>query len=375
MGLGILLIAILIGYVLITLILKNLNELVIYAKKVGNGDLSIEANIKGKDEIGHLSKVMNKMREHFYDIIVNIQEIVNNSKEAGKEITDVTENASQSFKGIVEAVEEIALGSSKQVEYASESSDRTKDLASKINDISHLSSQSIEESNTMLNKTDSGIEMMKLQNNFEENKSSSKEVSDGIKELATKSNSIYNIAEVINGISDQTNLLALNAAIEAARAGEHGKGFAVVAEEVRKLAEESSDATNRIRNVIDEIISIITITEESVEKSNALIENTNISLSDTVLNYKDLRTEIEVVIENISKTNDSIVAIDQDKEILMNSINETLGVTEQSAASTQHIISTIITQSAEIDNISTMVDELNRNMIHLSEKVSIFKME
>ena len=64
---------------------------------------------------------------------------------------------------------------------------------------------------------------------------------------------IHQVVQTITSISEQTNLLALNASIEAARAGEHGKGFAVVAEEVRHLSEDTNEATNRVRNLLQRI--------------------------------------------------------------------------------------------------------------------------
>src|SRR5690606_27849462 len=89
------------------------------------------------------------------------------------------------------------------------------------------------------------------------------QTSDAIAELGRRSEQIGEIIAVIDDIADQTNLLALNAAIEAARAGEHGRGFAVVADEVRKLAERTTEAT---RQVADSVRSIQTETGAAVEK-------------------------------------------------------------------------------------------------------------
>lgn len=93
-----------------------------------------------------------------------------------------------------------------------------------------------------------------------------------ISSLETKSREIMNIVEIISKIAKQTNLLALNAAIEAARAGEQGKGFTVVASEVRKLAEQSSNAAKDIGRLIYSIQTEIDHTEDIIQAVNQEVE-------------------------------------------------------------------------------------------------------
>ena len=162
---------------------------------------------------------------------------------------------SDGIEQVSATTEELASGSTEQTKHTGETLEKIQQMDDKVNQIHQYttemtsSSQITEDSSQKgIKSADQSIQQMKM---IEEKVSSTVNI---VKKLGQKSQEISQILEVINGIASQTNLLALNAAIEAARAGEHGKGFAVVANEVKKLAEQSSESTSQISSIIENVL-------------------------------------------------------------------------------------------------------------------------
>jgi methyl-accepting chemotaxis protein len=177
----------------------------------------------------------------------------------------------------------------------------------------------------------------------------SKAVEKVVAELTEKVEKVENFVDTIISISSQTNLLALNASIEAARAGEAGRGFSVVAEEIRKLSEDTKDASNNITNIIHELIEDTKNANESIEVSGKCVATQNEILEKTWSKFGIVADEVRNLSSNIDDVKGGMETITTSSNNIFDHISQLSATSQEVAASSNESLenSNITVQEVE----------------------------
>lgn len=293
-------------------------------------------------------------------------------------LIDVVEKANISDKKVIQAIEEVAKGA----EETAHSIENISNLIHNLMDYATKLEKEAEESAVIIEGFEQiadGIKeiLTKLADDIDKTVESNKASAESIRMLQLKSQEITTIVNSVTQVAEQTNLLALNAAIEAARAGEAGRGFVVVAEEVRKLAEESKVAAEKINKMANEIKDQTQVTASNIEEAVKLIELNSYEAKKSANRFYEISRHIN----NVKNTVNHIINfLREDLNItkdIFDEVNIVSAMAEETAANSQEVsaisqehsglMGSFANISQQLHSFSMLQNQLTKNLIKESQ--------
>ena len=373
------LIGILVSYLIARSIVNPIRSVAEVADKVAAGDLTQRLSVgdfkvNQDDELGQLIKSINSMVESLQQIINKVKntagELAASSQELAASGSQVEKNAEE----VGDSIESVAAGAEEQSAQIEEISSSISNLNSIIAANAQKSDKMIDEAESVKENIDQGNQY--IQGSIEQSnqvEESNKLVASNVEELGDKSREIGEIVDLINEIADQTNLLALNAAIEAARAGEAGRGFSVVADEIRELAEESADATERINKLIQSIQNSVEQVIENNEKGQENIEENVEMVEETGQVFTKIESSAEDLLNLINQVAEDSTKMKENSDYVENGINDIAAVSETSASNSEEVAAASEEQIAATEEIVSSAEKLSEYAEELKSAVNKFK--
>ena len=345
------------------------------ATRLSNYDFSEDLILKRRDEYGQTADTLNKAQQNVRELIDTITKNTNDIDSSSKDLAISINEMSSNFIEINKATKNINMSVQENSAIAEELSASVEEVNSSANILSGKATDGTtnainikERANNVENRSKQAIETIKKV--YEEKEAMIvKSIEEG--EVVSE---IGIMANTISAIADQINLLSLNAAIEAARAGEQGKGFAVVAEEVRKLAEQSSEAVKNVKGIIEKVqksfddlsvnsSQLLVFMSEDVNKQFEEFSNIGRQYYEDADFVSSMSTELAAMSEEISATIAQV----------SDAVQHMAEMSQKSSESTNDVEENLSKSTDSVSSISETAQEQTKLANNLSEIVKKFK--
>ena len=323
-------------------VITPIKEGSIALEEMAKGDLTtrVIGDYKGDHQI--IKNNINSLGDSLLNVLGQVAEAISATASAANQMSSSSE--------------ELAAGSQEQSAQTSEVAASIEQIAATITQTSKHASETNSSAKNSGDLAKKGEEVIYATiNGMKKIEEVVSHASNIILELGESSVQIGEIIQVINDIADQTNLLALNAAIEAARAGEQGRGFAVVADEVRKLAERTTSATNEIEGMVNKIQSDSQKAVNAIEMGN---EEVSKGMNEATMAGESM-VKIVSSSDEVLEISTQVAAASQQQSVTVEEISRSIdginSISQESAAGVQQIAAAATDLSQLAENLQSLV--------------------
>jgi methyl-accepting chemotaxis protein len=336
-------------------IVNSVSALTRDARIFGSGDLSHQVSVHQNDEIGMLASSLQEMITNLRNMIRLMTDGVRTLQSSSDELSEISNSLMHNADGSVQNLTTIAAAS--------------EEMSVNMNSLATTSEQGA----ANMQMVAGGAEQMamtvkEIAAKSEETRSIvthavelSNSASGKVSALGNAAREITRVTEVITEISEQTNLLALNATIEAARAGEAGRGFAVVANEIKELAGQTANATQDIKNRIDDIQDSTNDTVEEIARVSEIISNVNDAVNTIAAAVEEQSVTTMEISQNVSQASHGFQEMNENisqSSRVSSSIAEDIAGVQTGAKETASESSRISASTRKLDELARQLRDM-----------------